>query len=85
LWRDPVSDSSWRSLRDIEEFAAKTYNELCESNGYLVGQTDQYIILCGSRNHFGEFSETIVIPKVLIVKKQVIDEEIFERSNKKRR
>lgn len=74
-WIDACSDSTWASPEEIKEWAKKRYgDELCVSVGYIVDETRKYLVVAGSFDGQGNYGERILIPKSLIVDKELIDE-----------
>lgn len=89
LWRDHASSDRWHSMKEAVEFARNSHKSLCESNGYLIYQNDDYLVLAASHNgeeEETEWGELIKIYKTLIVKKTLMEyEEIQKRSNARQR
>jgi len=62
-WIDAESDSSWKSLEEIKDWAKKAYQNLNESTGEIVLKTKNYIVVSGSKDSYGNFGELTMIPK----------------------
>ena len=67
LWLDHKSDSSWKSKKEIQEWATK--NSLCETVGEITYEDEDVIVLSASFDGDDEWGENMCILKVNIIKK----------------
>ena len=71
-WVDSMSSSGWKTSEQIDEYIPKA---LCQSAGFFVKETKDFIVLALSRDLTEDnspFADLISIPKVAILKRKKI-------------
>src|SRR3990167_2234613 len=75
-WRDATSDPQWKNPREIDEWAKRKWNAPVFSRGEIVLETDNYLVIAGSRGEDDDiWGDLTLIPKSWIIKRERIWEE----------
>lgn len=62
-WSDSASYRGWRSEEEVKKLRPLS----CTTIGFLIDETDEFIVLSQTVADDGDLSETIVIPKICII------------------
>ena len=65
-WVDSGRSDGWESVEDSLK-STEDDSMLCESLGWLLAETDRYVLIAGSRKGDEEVLNALQIPKVAIV------------------
>jgi hypothetical protein len=68
-WIDSMEIPSWRSPHEMRDAAADELDMLCHSVGWLIEETDAYVLLVSNIQASGEgVSSGMAIPRFAVVK-----------------